>query len=406
MQLHKSGLVRYVLGLSLLASSVSLAHAQNAGTSIKADLPDLLDNLTVMNVPEIQGPLALLDVTSDNRKQADLEQAEAIENALSVRAKGLHPLEKRDLTALKAYYKANEHQLLWFEKGALNSQALALKEALADAANEGLDPADYPFPDEVELASKSNNIDELAKADVELSRTLARYVRHAYAGRVDPRLFSKKEVTIKPHYPDAAKALERLKDAEDPAKMLRSYHPQHKGYLALKAEYNRLRLEDEQEDLPPIPKGKSLRKGMKDPRVPLLRQRLALAALDESDEGAHLYGAQEIEAVKQFQKQNGLTADGIVGPATLSILNNDRKGLLEDMIANLERWRWLPRDLGQFHVLVNIPTFHVQVVNKDQTIHKTRVVVGKTKHKTPVFFRSDGICCGQSLLECAPVHHQ
>ena len=101
------------------------------------------------------------------------------------------------------------------------------------------------------------------------------------------------------------------------------------------------------------------------------------------------YDDELVAAVTDFQSNAGLSPDGVVGPATLAALNNvGGKISREDLIANMERWRWLPHDLGDFHVLVNIPEFRVAVVEDDQTVFSTRVVVGKPATPTPLFSNS------------------
>ena len=91
-----------------------------------------------------------------------------------------------------------------------------------------------------------------------------------------------------------------------------------------------------------------------------------------------------VEAVKAFQDGLGLNADGVVGPATVAALNGGSATTKEDIIANMERWRWLPHDLGPFYVTVNIPEFTLRVVEEDEPIHTARVVVGKRDTQTPV----------------------
>ena len=317
-------------------------------------------------------------------QQADQDLADAISVAVDAMPKAPNFLTKRDNAALVAFYKERAFTPAWFDNGEWTPKARKLIFNLARADRDGLDPSDYKTPSLATSRKRGSSADALAQADIALSLALTRYTRQAYAGRVDPRIFSKKEVTIKPHYPDSIDALNQIVKADDPVAKMRSYNPQHKGFLALRAEYNRLRAMGSKDDTPPIAAGKSLRIGMRDERVPLLRHKLGLAAVEDKTSRT-LYSKELAKAVKQYQSDNGLIADGIVGNATLSVLNNNRKDLIADIVANMERWRWLPRDLGDFHVMVNIPTYSLEVVKNGKTIHETRVVVGKKAHKTPVF---------------------
>lgn len=333
--------------------------------------------------PKLQsGQIALLDIQSDFRSKSERQTSDMLRQALSRLPQDADFLTKRDNAAIRAFYEQRDFRPAWFVPGSDLESIRAMAKTIGKAHEDGLDPQNYPMPALLASGMDGASEQERLEADIQLSETLTRYVRHAFAGQIDPRNFSKKEITIKPHYPDSIKALNDLTSSDDPQALLAGYHPVHKGYLALRAEYNRLRLVEHDDKLPMIPAGKSLKLGMKDKRIALIRERLGVEGAKEQD---NRYDKGLIKTVKDFQKQNGLVADGVVGPATLRILNGDHKGLLADMVANMERWRWLPRDLGDFHVFVNIPTFHVQVVKKGKKVHQTRVVVGKTKHKTPVF---------------------
>ncbi|PLW75257.1 L,D-transpeptidase family protein [Cohaesibacter celericrescens] len=313
---------------------------------------------------------------------ADQDTFDALKDAIGSIPHTKNFLQKRDNAALVAFYSDRDFQTAWFENGAWTKQARKLIFALSRVDQDGLNPADYETPLLSIARNKGASAQDIALADIKLSIALTRYTRHAYAGRVDPRSFSKKEVTVKPHYPDSIEALNSIATASDPVALMRSYNPPLKGFVQLREEYNRLRMAKKAETTPPIPDGKSMKAGMQDARVPLLRKKLELP---EALENPTLYSKELAKEVKAFQADNGLIADGIAGKATLRILNDNRKDLLADIVANMERWRWLPRDLGDFHVMVNIPTYHVQVMNGDQKLHETRVVVGKSSNKTPVF---------------------
>jgi murein L,D-transpeptidase YcbB/YkuD len=136
-----------------------------------------------------------------------------------------------------------------------------------------------------------------------------------------------------------------------------------------------------------IPAGRTLRLGMVDERVPLLRKRLDVPAGDEGNDA--IYDADVVAAIKTFQDHLGLEVDGIAGPATIAALNGGPAVSKEDIIANMERWRWMPADLGVDNVFVNIPEFRLAVMHDGVPTFTTRVVVGKPATQTPVF--SDNI---------------
>ena len=153
----------------------------------------------------------------------------------------------------------------------------------------------------------------------------------------------------------------------------------------LKAKLAELRGRSGETETVQIPHGKVLRvqkKPMEDPRVPLLRERLHLP----TDGTNAQYDAQIADAVKEFQKHKGLAASGVLEKATVDALNGrSRNRDIDAIISNMERWRWLPRDLGKAYVMVNVPDFSLKTVHNGTTVFKTRIVVGKPATPSPSF---------------------
>src|SRR5262249_12650321 len=129
-----------------------------------------------------------------------------------------------------------------------------------------------------------------------------------------------------------------------------------------------------------IPAGPVLKVGMQDERVPLLRERLGLPAADNTTFDKPLS-----EAVKKFQGGHDLSRTGTLTGATIDAFNGPKRGRDADVIiANMERWRWLPHDLGKDYVMVNIPDYTLRVVHNGNILWRTRVVVGKPSMPTPM----------------------
>jgi murein L,D-transpeptidase YcbB/YkuD len=89
--------------------------------------------------------------------------------------------------------------------------------------------------------------------------------------------------------------------------------------------------------------------------------------------------------VRVFQRRHGLADDGAVGPEVISALNIPVERRIEQIAMNMERWRWLPRDLGSRYILVNIPEMRLDVFEGDAVPISMRVVVGKSDTPTPIF---------------------
>jgi len=123
---------------------------------------------------------------------------------------------------------------------------------------------------------------------------------------------------------------------------------------------------------------------MRSPRVAVLRARLGITALDTDPED---YDAEVTDAVRDFQEAHSLAPDAVVGRVTLAALNGGAHTAnpIPVILANMERWRWLPHDLGASHVMVNVPEFMVRIVRDGQVVHQAEVIVGKPDHQTPIF---------------------
>ncbi len=131
-----------------------------------------------------------------------------------------------------------------------------------------------------------------------------------------------------------------------------------------------------------IAPGPLMRVGRSDPRIPTLRARLNVADLTTD---ARKFDTSVEAAVKAFQEGAGLKQDGIIGPATLGALNAAADDHVATILANMERWRWMPEELGSYYVRVNIPNFNLDLYRDGQVVYTTRIVVGKPTNQTPIF---------------------
>ena len=302
---------------------------------------------------------------------------------------------------LDEFYAARGHEPLWIADGVPTVEARRLVARLGQADRDGLKAADYALPGE--LARSAGRMDEARAARFEalLSAAALAYADHAQAGRVQPVSLSR-NVTLDPVHPEPQEVLAALAASADPAATLEGYNPPQPGFAALREKLAEIRARAKDDTPPMVPEGATLKEGMRDARVVVLRARLGLTSeraveaeaaadtvADEASEASadELFDAQVKEAVFAFQRDNGLHADGVVGPRTLLALNAaSDDGMAEsDIVANMERWRWMPRDLGAFHIFVNIPEFKARLFRDGAQVYETRVVVGKPSNQTPVF---------------------
>ncbi|MCB1744276.1 MAG: L,D-transpeptidase family protein [Gammaproteobacteria bacterium] len=137
---------------------------------------------------------------------------------------------------------------------------------------------------------------------------------------------------------------------------------------------------------PTIPRGRTVRPGDRDRRMPLIAERLRIGGdLAES----HVSDLQRLDpaleaALRRFQARHGLTVDGQLGPQTVQAMNVSVQARIAQIEANLERLRWQMWDLPADHFLVNIAGYSARLVEKHQPVWTTRVIVGRQMRRTPL----------------------
>jgi murein L,D-transpeptidase YcbB/YkuD len=328
------------------------------------------------------------------------ELARIVKQGLLTNYRSANPDSRAYAEAQKLYffYGSRHFEPIWLSDGAdgkpaFSANALKIMDVFRASAAEGFRPSDYLTP-ELDLSTVADDPLKLAAVETAFSASALRYAQHIYGGRIRPADVSSLW-TVTPKAINGTEMLMKLASAEDPAAVLADLEPQHKEFLLLKqalANFNDGLVEQQLS----VPEGEVLKPGMDDARVPLLRQRLNVAEPEIAETattapGPSLsYDDPLVEAVKNFQESLGLEVDGVIGPATVAALNGGAATTKEDILANMERWRWLPDDLGDFHVHVNLPEFRLFVENGTvatgyEVAYTTRIVIGTPKNQTPVF---------------------
>jgi len=296
-------------------------------------------------------------------------------------------LAKSELEALQKFYAAESRQPVWVSEAGLNANAQAIVSEFRSAGDYGLRPSDYQTQ---ASDSASKTPEARAKLELDLSITSLIYARHAKGGRTSPSLVGL-QLTETPELLDPLQFLNELSSAADPAAYLRSLHPQHPQFIRLREKLLELRGKQNAGAGPKIPNGPVLKKGVSHAHVALLRKRLGVSVTAEEQSGnaASRFDAALEEAVKAFQSRSGLAEDGVVGAGTRRILNGRTPNqLITQILINMERWRWLPDELGGkagIYVWANIPELRVRAIKGNETVFSEKAIVGQAGHKTPVF---------------------
>ena len=299
------------------------------------------------------------------------------------------------VVVLPVFYERRVYQPAWTASQGALPQTAALLNVIRHADQEGLRPGDYHLEKIEAILSdlqqtpgfwNKPNLRLLVDLDLLLTDAFLIYGSHLLAGRINP-LKIDPQWSANRRESDLAQLLEdalrqnRIEDA------LSGLLPAYTGYKRLRDTLAIYRKFVETGGWQTVPPGSKLQQGDRSERIPLLRQRLAaeglLAGVHADDPTVFDNGLEQ--ALKIFQMKNGLESDGILGTQTLQQLNISADRRIRQIAVNMERWRWLPQELGDRYILVNIASFNLDVVEQDASVLNMRVVAGKSYRKTPVF---------------------
>ena len=258
----------------------------------------------------------------------------------------------------------------------------ALRAAIAQTTVDGLDPADF-------LAPQLGLTLPAAERELLASEALARVAFTLRYGKANP-------LAIDPNWnysralggTNPAMWLHETITRGDLGTLLQSLRPPGPYYQALTAALAGHRAMLARGPWTPLPAGDTLKPGMIDPRVPLLRARLTASgdfAQAVAPQENSIYDAPLIAAVEAFQQRHGLTVDGAVGRGTLAALNVPLATRIDQIRINLERIRWVFRDLGEEYVAVNIAGFQAAYFRQGELRWRGRAIVGRPYRQTPIF---------------------
>ena len=298
----------------------------------------------------------------------------------------LQAADKDDIAGAKAFYAHRRYGAIWVEASGLNSNAKRVIGEIGKAGDWGLRTADFALPD-----PKTSSANEgLAQVEITLTRAVLKYARHARGGRIgDPSAELSAFIDRKPPVIAPQTVLEQIAAAPAAGAYLSGLHPRHAQFEKLRQAYLKARSDRGRAANMKLPEGPILKPGQSHPNVAILRKRLAVPALTDQPGMTNLaefYDPALVAAVQSFQTKAGLRrADGMVGEKTRFALNAEGDSKVPTLLANMEQWRWMPEQLGDTHVIVNIPEFQMRLVKGGAVVHAERVITGKPDTATPIF---------------------
>ncbi|MDF2445885.1 MAG: hypothetical protein K0S46_1121 [Moraxellaceae bacterium] len=285
--------------------------------------------------------------------------------------------------AIAQFYAMRDWQPVW---DAPRYQALLA--ALAGLEADGLNPEDYALS-QLRRLPATTEAARVADRELLATRSCLLALLHLYHGKVDPQ-------QLDPHWNfdgprvDPGEGLLLVQAAVEQNRLdevFQRARPQLPFYYQLREALARLRKVAAAGGWPALPSGPTLEPGMRDARVPLLRERLQLAGLLPATAvpEPELFGEFLREAVLRFQREASLLPDGRVGPATRTELNVPVAARIDQLRVNLERLRWFHNKLSGRAVVVDLAGFRIFYLVEGEAKWSARVQIGRDYRATPVF---------------------
>ncbi len=328
-------------------------------------------------------------------QQTALPREQIATQILKTVSEGLdsHP-QSREARLLQKFYSTQNGLPAWIDKRGISLAAWQLLEVLEDAEQEGLPSQRYepeylrgllqPTKEENEIYLGWPSA-QVARVDIALSRAFFRYAgdnlwgqERSWRSRSDWHRFPR---DIAP-----AQLLSLALELDAMPSALRELPNMSQGYLRLRQALHRYRELAAIGGWERINPGATLHLGETDPRVPQLRKRLWLDGdLYGNQVQGDLYEVELQQGLQRFQRRHGLTADGTLGPQSLQALNIPVEQRIDQILRNMERWRWEETRSGHTEIRVNLAAFSLEVTGGEQSLFSMPVIIGRQERATPLF---------------------
>ncbi|MAF97529.1 MAG: murein L,D-transpeptidase [Micavibrio sp.] len=287
-----------------------------------------------------------------------------------------------DYDSLVSFYQARANEPFWVSRSGMNSNAKELVHLLEKSWTHGLNPYLYNL-DKIRGLADARTTERKAALDILLSDAYYRYMKDLSGIRVDPKGL-RTNISYWKQPLSAAALFGLLNDVDDVEDIAYKVAPKGRTYAKIRAELQDvvMRPAPNYETLLPININGLLRPGDRSDAIPHLRARLSV---EQKGEDALFYDAELARAVTRFQRESGVKPDAIIGRQTLELLNVTRDDKIKQLIANLERLRWVDDYKPNKFIVVNIPSATLWAVDKGQVSFEMPVIVGKSKRPTNMF---------------------
>ncbi|MFN3756296.1 MAG: murein L,D-transpeptidase [Flavobacterium sp.] len=296
------------------------------------------------------------------------------------------PLDSTTIATLKdslliEFYQKNDAKTHWVAFNC-REDLLNLLNAVED---EGLNPKDFDLKPLNALEKKLPKLSdkELIEYDFLLTQNLLKLITQANVGTTSPQQLYD-DWDLKPNTAPIKEKLFRFLNPDNFDAAVAALSPQHHMYQKLKKALQLLKGFPKDPGITIIVDGKIEPNDSLSELINIKKKLQYWGEMKKSDSLSNHYDEETLLAVKKFQFRHGLAPDGVIGRGTAAALNKTKEERKQQIIANLERWRWFPHDFPSDYLLVNIPDYSLTVVKEKDTVRNHRVIVGTAQRKTPI----------------------
>jgi L,D-transpeptidase YcbB len=291
---------------------------------------------------------------------------------------------------LPLFYVNRLYSPAWFSQDIFSSNGYALLDCIRHSDQQGLQPNDYHLNliDRYLGRMRSdtlNDKEDIMKLDILLTDAFMLLASDLYYGKVDQN----KEGSnwkMQRKEPDLRLDL-KLEEAlanSDMSNELNMLAPRYHSYWMMKKELAFF-LDLDKNSWPVIKSDLPVKPRESNPLVSVIRQRLIKLRYQLSDSVSLIYDPDLEKQIKAFQNDWGLNPDGVIGKTTLEVINSAPAQLINKLKVNMERFRWLPLQLTEKYIIVNIANFELDLIKGSDTLISMRAIVGKECRRTPIF---------------------
>jgi murein L,D-transpeptidase YcbB/YkuD len=284
---------------------------------------------------------------------------------------------------LKQFYNSSENKTVW---GNLKKRTYVLSQ-LEKADELGLNPEDYKASKLKKFESKISSLSDsdLATYDILLTYNFEKYLNHLYKGKLDPKkIYNDWDLEEKTF--DVNNVLIKGFNKNKLDSVVENIQSKSYTYKELLKALEIIKEFPDDDDLKNIVSTEKITLNDTNSALITIKKRLLFwkDMSGRKDSLSKIYDQKTFESVKKFQERHGLAADGVIGAGTISALNYSKEKRKQQIIANLERWRWYNNDFAENYFIINIPDYSLNVVENQDTTLVRNIVVGTNKRKTPI----------------------